>query len=106
MKSLPKNSIVHYCDIGCVYKNTPEVDIGVLDNLFNLCQEKGMIAFNYSPPKNIDKKYGYYKNVQKNIEGETEQYSIMKLTTIFCWILFYKELPKELRLFRNVDETI
>ena len=57
LKSLPKNSIVHYCDIGCVYKNTPKVDIGVLDNLFNLCQEKDMIAFNYSPPKNIDKKY-------------------------------------------------
>ena len=34
------------------------------------------ISFNYSPDFS-DKKYGYYKNVQKNIEGETEQYSIM-----------------------------
>ena len=34
------------------------------------------ISFNYTPDFS-DKKYGYYKNVQKNIEGETEQYSIM-----------------------------
>ena len=34
------------------------------------------ISFNYTPDFS-DKKYGYYKNVQKNVQGETEQYSIM-----------------------------
>jgi hypothetical protein len=34
------------------------------------------LSFRYTPDFS-NEKYGYYKNVQKNTEGETEQYSIM-----------------------------
>lgn len=35
------------------------------------------ISFSYKPDFS-EKKYGYYKTVQKNIDGETEKYSIMQ----------------------------
>ena len=59
LKSLPKDSILHYCDIGSEFNIYQETKKNFLDDLKKLCEIKNMVAFDYSEPINKDQDLNY-----------------------------------------------
>lgn len=59
LQSLPKNSILHYCDIGSEFNIYQETNLNLIDDLKKLCDIENMVAFDYSNPTIKDEELDY-----------------------------------------------